>query len=102
MWIVEFVKKTITGHISRPIPNRNDGHRYARQARRRQTSSPTIASASSRMPRIRNPVANHQWTNSDLGSIPRLFEVGQERRRDEEREAEPDEHDVERRLREQP
>src|ERR687888_2625345 len=100
--MVELVKKTITGHMRTPIRKANDGQRYARQGRRRQTSSPTTASASSRRPMIRKPVANHQWTNSAFGSILCLFEVLDQGRRDEDGEAEPDKDHVERRLGEQP
>src|SRR5437763_9531303 len=46
MWIVEFVKNVMTGHISTPIEKMRPGQRYARHARRRQTSVPTIASPS--------------------------------------------------------
>src|SRR5436190_17542722 len=84
------------------MTNMNDGHRYARQDRRRQTSSPTTASASRSTPRTRKPVANHQWTNSARGSILRLVQIGGEPRRDDERERQADEHDVQRRLGEQP
>ena len=45
MWIVEFVKKTITGHISTPRPKSERSARGTRARRGgRQTSSPTIAS----------------------------------------------------------
>src|ERR671930_2743501 len=100
--MVELVKKTITGHMRTPIRKANDGQRYARQGRRRQTSSPTTASASSRRPMIRKPVANHQWTNSAFGSILCLFEVVEQGRGDEQCEAEPDQNHVQRRLGEQP
>src|SRR5919204_1684985 len=100
--MVELVKKTITGHMSTPIRKANEGQRYARHGRRRQTSSPTAASASRSNPMIRKPVANHQWTNSAFGSILRLVEVFEQRRSDEHREAEPDQDHVQRRLREQP
>ena len=33
MWIVEFVKNVITGHMKTPIRNTNDGQRYARHVR---------------------------------------------------------------------
>src|SRR6266545_2729617 len=69
MWIVEFVKNVITGHIRTPIRNANDGQRYARHARRRQTSSPTIASANRKSDSSRKPVANIQWTCSAGGCI---------------------------------
>src|SRR5436190_21751146 len=92
----------MTGHISRPIRNRNDGHRYARQSRRRQISSPTIDSANSSTPRIRKPEANHQWTNSERGSILRLREIVDEPRRHHERKPEPDQNDVQRRLGNEP
>src|SRR6266487_755100 len=51
---------------------------------------------------IRKPVANHQWTNSALGSILCLFEVLDQRRGEEDGEAEADQDDIERRLGEQP
>src|SRR5438874_10557243 len=51
MWIVELVKNTITGHIRTPIVKARLGHRYARQGRRLQTSSPTTACASRQSPR---------------------------------------------------
>ena len=69
MWIVEFVKNTITGHIRTPSPKNSDGQRYARHLRRRQTSRPTIASASSSSPSSRKPVAKSQWTCSAGGCI---------------------------------
>src|SRR5919204_268956 len=100
--MVELVKKTITGHMRTPIRKANDGQRYARQGRRRQTSSPTTASASSSRPMIRKPVANHQWTNSARGSILRLLQVLEQAGRHQERKRETDENDVERRLGEQP
>src|SRR4051794_28733977 len=92
----------MTGHINTPIRNRNDGHRYARHGRRRQTPFPTVASARSSSPMTRKPVANHQWTNSARGSILGLFEVFGEPRSEHEGKAEPDQDDVERRLGEQP
>src|SRR3954465_12011774 len=92
----------MTGHISRPMPNKNEGQRYARQARRPQTSVPTTASASSSKPMIRKPAANHQWTNSAGGSILRLFQVFDQARREQDGEAEPDQDHVQRRLGEQP
>src|SRR5919204_312755 len=100
--MVELVKNTITGHMRTPIRKANDGQRYARQGRRRQTSSPTTASASSSRPMIRKPVANHQWTNSARGSILRLLQVLEQAGRHQERKRETDENDVERRLGEQP
>src|SRR6266487_4140829 len=51
---------------------------------------------------IRKPVANHQWTNSAFGSILRLFQVVDQGWSEEQREAEPDQDDEERRLGEQP
>src|SRR3954447_25609937 len=92
----------MTGHISRPMPNKNEGQRYARQARRRQTSVPTTASASSSRPMIRKPAANHQWTNSARGSILRLFQVFDQAGCEQDREDEPGQDHVERRLREEP
>ncbi len=74
MCSVELVKKTITGHRSTPSANAMPGHRYARQARCRQTSGPTTASASRQRPRIRKPVANSQWTCS-AGGCTILLEV---------------------------
>ena len=68
------VKKTITGHMNRPSVNASPGHRYARHARRRQTSVPTTASASRQRPRIRKPVPNSQCTCSAGGCI-RLLQV---------------------------
>src|SRR5712691_2794167 len=87
----------MTGHIRTPIPNRNDGQRYTRQLRRRQTSSPTIASASRNSPSSRKPVANIQWTCSLGGCIVR-FQVVQQRARDEDVEDHADDDDEDRRL----
>ena len=73
MCSVELVKKTMTGHIARPIANIVEGQRYARQRRFRQTSRPTIASATRKRPSARKPVANSQWTCSGGGIALLLF-----------------------------
>src|SRR5207302_4594672 len=101
MWSVEVVKKTITGHMNRPSVNASPGHRYARHARRRQTSVPTTASASRQRPRIRKPVAKSQWTCSAGGYMSSL-EVLQQPRQHEEIEQKPDCDHKQRRLDEQP
>src|SRR5919198_1540188 len=77
MWIVELVKKVITGHIRTPIRNSTPGQRYARHARWRHTSGPTIASPSRQRPRIRKPVANIQWTCSAGGCNGLLLRRGE-------------------------
>ena len=58
----------------------NDGHRYARHVRRRQTSSPTIASASRNSASSRKPVANIQCTCSAGGCISLVLEVVEQAR----------------------
>src|SRR2546421_5994512 len=89
--------------MKRPMTNTKPGAKYARQGRRRHTSGPTIASASRQRPRTRKPVANIQWTCSAGGCIGLLrSEVLDEPGRDAEREEDPDEHDPERRLDEEP
>src|ERR1043165_6931054 len=87
--------------MSTPRANASPGHRYARHARRRQTSVPTTASASRSMPSSRIPVANSQWTCSEGGSIVPL-EALQRARHDDEVEEEPRRDDEQRRLDEQP
>src|SRR6478735_6848565 len=100
MWIVELVKRTITGHISTPRPKSRLGQRYARQARRLQTSSPTTARASRQSASSRNPVANSQWTCSAGGCI--VFQVLDQAGRDQQRKHDPGADDQQRRLDEQP
>src|SRR3954465_10531084 len=101
MWIAEFVKNVITGHMSTPSANAMPGQRYARHARRRHTSGPTIASPSKHRPRARKPVANNQWTCSAGGVIRRL-QVLEQSRHDEQVEHDADEQDEQRRLDDEP
>src|SRR3954467_1135798 len=101
MWIAEFVKNVITGHMSTPSANAMPGHRYARHARRRHPSGPTTASPSRHRPRARNPVANNQWTCSAGGVIRRL-QVLEQSRHDEQVEHDADEQDEQRRLDDEP
>src|SRR6266568_601952 len=99
--MVEFVKNVITGHIITPMKKRTPGQRYARQARRRHTSVPTIASPSRQRPRIRKPVANSQWTCSAGGCIA-LLQVPEEAGHHDEVEQQPDQDHEQLRLDEQP
>src|SRR3954468_3543525 len=101
MWIAELVQKVITGHIRTPSAKARPGQRYARHARRRQTSVPTTASASRQRASRRNPVANNQWTCS-LGGCMFLCEIAQQPRRDDEVEEQADRDGEERRLDEEP
>src|SRR5438270_517205 len=101
MWIDELVKNAITGQSRTPIPNAIPGHRYLRHGRIRQTSCPTIASASRQSPTRRIPAANPQWTISACGSIV-LLEVGEQRLRDDEREDQAGDGDEQRRLDQKP
>src|SRR4051794_32302974 len=97
----EFVKNAITGHSSTPIPNATPGHRYLRHGRIRQTSWPTIASASRQRPTKRIPAAKPQWTISARGCIVRL-QIGEERLCDDQREQGADQRDEQRRLEHEP
>src|SRR5947208_278990 len=98
MWMVEFVKNVITGHNMTPMKNSVPGHRYARQARFRQTSTPTIASASRQRLRITNPVPKSQWTCSAGGCIACLLEVLEQPRHDDQLEQQADEDHEQRGL----
>src|SRR5437773_1839069 len=91
----------MTGHIRTPSANASPGQRYARQARRRQTSVPTSASPRRQSPRRRNPVANSQWTCS-LGGCMFPLQVLQESGHDEEVEEEAHCDHEQRRLDEEP
>src|SRR6476661_1054830 len=101
MWIDEFVKNAITGHSRTPRANATPGQRYFRHGLLRQTSCPTIASASRQSPTNRIPVANSQWTISACGSIV-LLQVGEQRLRDDEREDDAGGGDEQRRLDQKP
>src|SRR5690348_13531169 len=72
MWMAELVKNAITGQRKSPSANATPGHRYARHARIRQTSVPTIASASKQRPMKRMPAPKNQWTISARGCIALL------------------------------
>src|SRR5712691_8095380 len=72
-----------------------------RQGRRRQTSSPTSASASLISPKRSTAAPNSQCTISALGSTV-LLEVGQQGPRDGEREEQPDRDHEQRRLDHEP
>src|SRR5436189_3739869 len=84
-----------------PSEKARPGQRYARHARRRQTSVPTTASASRQRPSSSTPVANSQWTCSDGGCIV-LLEVFEQPGDDREVEEQPDRDHEQRRLDEQP
>src|SRR5579859_5860361 len=98
VWMAEFVKKTITGHIITPMKNARPGQRYGRHARRAQTSGPTSASANRQSPSMRKPVANIQWTISDLGCI----EILDQARRNEAGKEQADGQHPDRRLGDEP
>src|SRR5262249_8808013 len=100
MWIAEFVKNVITGHIRIPSPNARPGQRYARQARRSQTSRPTIASASFSRPSQSRPMPKSQCTISLGGCIG--LQVGDKRPCDEHGEDDSREDDEQRRLDDEP
>src|SRR5439155_3460554 len=72
-----------------------------RQRRRRQTSSPTITSASRIRPSVRKPIANSQCTIS-LGGSTVLLYVLDERARDNEREEHARQRNEQRRLDHEP
>src|SRR3954453_12770403 len=101
MCMAGFVEKAITGHISTPSVKARPGQRYARHARRRQTSVPTTTSASRHRPSSRNPVANSQWTCSAGGSTS-LLQIFEQAWHDGEVEEQADAYDEQRRLHEQP
>src|SRR5205823_11961179 len=101
IWIVEFVKKVITGHIRTPRANARPGQRQARHRLRRQTSVPTTASATRQSPRIKKPVAKSQWTCS-AGGFMLILEVVEQSGHDDEVEEEADRDDEQRRLDEEP
>src|SRR5262245_36324879 len=99
--IVENVDRIVM--IQRPTLDTTTtaGKRYARHARRRNTSGPTITSATSSRPMRSATDAATQWAVSAFGITQLLrLEVLDETRGDAEREREPDEHDEQRRLEE--
>src|SRR5215212_5948926 len=102
MCSVELVKKTITGQRKSPSAKTRPGHRYARQARRRQTCVPTSASPRRQSPRSKNPVANSQWTCSARGCTFFGLEVFEQSRQHCEVEEKPGGDHEQRWLDEQP
>src|SRR5215471_15580647 len=99
--MVEKVEKMTTTHSITPAVSARDGHRYARQRRRRKTSVPTIVSASRISPRRRKSEAKSQCEISALGTTLASLEILHQPGRDQECEERADEHDEQGRLREE-
>src|SRR5262249_14016799 len=100
MWIAEFVKNVITGHIRIPSPNARPARGTARRARRPQTPRPPTARGGFSRPSQSSPMPKSQCTISLGGCIG--LQVGEKRPCDEHGEDAPREDDEQRRLDDEP
>src|SRR6266705_3271488 len=84
--MVEKVEKITTIQSATPAESASEGQRYARQRRRRNTSVPTIVSASRTNPRSRKSDAKSQCEISALGTMLSPLQIVDEPRGDQEGE----------------